>query len=104
MPGPSTALSPSGKFMVHSPLKNAERLIRVVAMHVVFVAGFGIHMHPRVQTFGVEDTLSFSFLVGDLQQVEDFYGHRSSLLYLQRHLLRLAYPKAYYLSIQVFLI
>jgi hypothetical protein len=62
-------------------LKHAERLICVVAMHVIFVAGFGIDMHPRVQTFSVEDAGSFSFFVGSLQQVENFYGHSSSLFY-----------------------
>ena len=86
------------------PLQHAERLIRVMAVHVILIVGIGIDMYPCVQTFTVEDGFSLSFFVGNLQQVEDFYGHSSSLFYSQRNLLRLAYPKAYYLSIQVFLI
>src|SRR6266481_6435834 len=86
--GSQYGFTPVRKMHGALPLQHAERLIRVVAMHVVFVAGFGIDMYPCVQTFTVEDGFSLSFLVGNLQQVEDFYRHSSSLFYSQRNLLR----------------
>jgi hypothetical protein len=53
---------------------DVKRLIGIVAMHLVFVAGFVV-MHPGVKARGVKDFLSPFLLVGEIDHVDDFDGH-----------------------------
>ena len=68
-------LAAVGKVHGALALDDVEALVRVVAVHVVPVAGLGIDVHPTVEPLGVHDDLALLVLVRLLDQIHDLYGH-----------------------------
>jgi hypothetical protein len=66
-----------GKMHRALALDDVERLVGVVAMHVVLVAGIGVIVNPRVHARRAQDHGSFLHVVRQLYGIDDFDRHKA---------------------------